>query len=490
MDPNFLDRRTFLATASGLLGTSVTANHVQNSSGSDTDHWDQSDSVASQIELFVLRCESTEGKSKVIFGYVNLNDEPLHISSDFRGNSSTIPPQTLETGWNKFVAEWQPTHPDEQLWWQLDQSAIGIEQPVTVRSPTAAEIGIQTDSVPTTAASWTTKVSLPRAQSNMGAAVLNDILYIFGGIRTDTGLKTVPDTYGYDPTVGSEGQWTQFESMPTSLWGMSGVTANGKVYSFGGAPADSPYMTGTPPTDKIFMLQPGGGWTDLTATKGVRCPYPNWAMSTVYNPSDGLIYCLGGGTSVAWANDHPTESTDFGASADSAGGFDCRRIWTFDPVTNTVANQRLTLMPAAKRWPVAARVVVNGQACIHAIGGWRGNVGSTSTNYRYNTVTKTVTTMRATPRVGYYAGRNNPVINNQVYLSYQLVGTSYPGSYLRKAVRYNPSTNTYMTLSQAPAPIRIGSGSGIIGNTLYIAGGHTKQGKRHVCIADTDAYTR
>ncbi|SIR97447.1 hypothetical protein SAMN05421858_4890 [Haladaptatus litoreus] len=203
-----------------------------------------------------------------------------------------------------------------------------------------------------------------------------------------------------------------------------------------------------------------------------RCSvsYPNWAMSTAYNPSDGLIYCLGGGTSVAWEKAHPTDATDFGARGDPVGGFDCRRIWTFNPVTDTVANQRLALMPAAKRWPVAARVVVNGQACIHAIGGWRGNIGPASSNYRYNTVTKTVSTLRATPRAGYYAGRNNPVINNQIYLTYQIVGTSYPGSYLRNTVRYNPSTNTYTTLSQAPAPIRTGSGSGVIGNTLYIAG--------------------
>ncbi|WP_076433409.1 Kelch repeat-containing protein [Haladaptatus litoreus] len=143
---------------------------------------------------------------------------------------------------------------------------------MTVSSPTAAEIGTQTNSVTATAASWTAKASLPQVQSNMGAAVLDNILYIFGGIRTDNGLKTVSYTYGYNPTVGSQGQWTQFENMLAALWGTSGVAANGKVYSFGGAPADSPYTTGTPPTDKIYVFQPGSGWTDLTATKGVRCP--------------------------------------------------------------------------------------------------------------------------------------------------------------------------------------------------------------------------
>lgn len=54
--------------------------------------------------------------------------------------------------------------------------------------------------------------TMPMSKLSMGAAVLNNILYIFGGIRTDTGLKTVPYTYGYDPMVGSQGQWTQFEN--------------------------------------------------------------------------------------------------------------------------------------------------------------------------------------------------------------------------------------------------------------------------------------
>ncbi|SIR97485.1 hypothetical protein SAMN05421858_4892 [Haladaptatus litoreus] len=42
---------------------------------------------------------------RVIFGYVNLSDQMLQISSDLLGSSSTIAPQTLETGCNKFVAE-------------------------------------------------------------------------------------------------------------------------------------------------------------------------------------------------------------------------------------------------------------------------------------------------------------------------------------------------------------------------------------------------
>ncbi|WP_458186533.1 Kelch repeat-containing protein [Haladaptatus sp. NG-WS-4] len=332
---------------------------------------------------------------------------------------------------------------------------------------------------------WTSKRSLIAARSNVGSGVLNGKLYIFGGIRSATGLKAVTQTYVYDPTIGSLGEWKELQDkpLPEPLWGSCGVAANGKIFSFGGAPPDSPYTTGDPPTDKIFVFEPDTGWREL----GEKCPYPNWAMGGVYNPNDGLIYCMGGGTSVDWGLAHPNDATAY--TSTGAARFDCKRIWTFDPTSETVENGSLALMGQAKRWPVAAHVLVNNQHCIHATGGWKGNFGPTDTNYRYNTETKTLSTKRVTPRSGYFATRNNPVINNRMYLSYQLVGTKYPDSYLLNHVRYNPSENTYTTLGSTLAPKRTGSGSGVINNKIYVAGGHYKKDTNHICIADMDMFS-
>ena len=309
---------------------------------------------------------------------------------------------------------------------------------------------------------WAWKRHIPTALSDFGSAVLNGQLYIFGGIQTGIGLQATSLAYSYAPSTNT---WQSIPNLPEPLWGQCGVAAAGKIFSFGGAPPYAPY-NGTPPTDKIFRYQPGDGWTDLTATNGVRCPYPNWAMGGVYNPKDGLIYCFGGGTNVtnrSSAVNHTPKSTN-------PGRFDETRIWTFNPQNETVVNPDLARMPVAKRWPTAAVATVGGKNYIYAIGGILGLDGTTSTNFRFDPTTKKWASMRPAPKAAYYNTRSNPVINNKIYLTHPFTGSSY----LLATYAYNPVTNTYNTNLRPPKYRRIGAGSGVIGNKLYVPGGHTK----------------
>lgn len=327
---------------------------------------------------------------------------------------------------------------------------------------------------------WARKAALPAAQSAAGGGVVNDRLYVYGGIRDGSGLRAVPWTYVYN--AGTD-RWQKLADMPAALWGNCGVSAAGKLFSFGGAPAYAPY-NGTPPTDSVFVYRPGGGWTNLTATKGVRCPYPNWAMSGLYNPTDGLIYCVGGGTNVT----SRSSATAHGVRNSNPGRFDESRIWTFDPVAERVVGSDLARMPVAKRWPSVALATVSGKPYVYAVGGYLGVLGPTSSNFRFDPATRRWEVMRPAPRAGYYATRNDPVIDNEVYLTHGLFGTTNAG-YLLVCHRYDPESNAFETSLPAPSVRRASATDGVIGGTLYVAGGHVKPDSFHDCTAANEALT-
>lgn len=336
---------------------------------------------------------------------------------------------------------------------------------------------------------WTEQAPLPVVGSDAGGGVLDGKLYFFGGIETATGLAAVARTFAYDPAAGSGGAWERLPDLPRALWGPCGVATDDALYSFGGAPDNSPYADGSP-SDAIFRYRPGDGWTNLTETRGVRCPYPNWVMGGVYNPGDGLIYCVGGGTGA-----HETASaTDHGFDRDAPGTFDERRLWTFDPRTERVADGDLARMPEAKRWPTVALFDLDGTRYLHAIGGLLGTTGPTDSNFRYDLGTGRWERAQPMPRPGTYATHSNPVIDNRAYLSHGMFWEGEPTVERYETVthRYDPAADDFETDLPEPTHRRGGATSGVIDGTLYVVGGHIKrfeQNGLHDCVAYNEAYS-
>ncbi len=337
---------------------------------------------------------------------------------------------------------------------------------------------------------WTERAPLPIAQSDAGGGVLDGKLYYFGGIETGFGLQAARRTFVYDPAVGVGGMWKRVENMPRALWGVCGVATNTELYSFGGAPTDSPYRTGLPPTNQIFVYRPGSGWTNLTKITGVRCPYRNWGMGGVYNPIDGLIYCLGGATEVT----NRESATNHGVTRDNPGRYDESRVWTFDPSTGRVENPDLARMPLAKRWHTVALVEIDGRQFIHAIGGRLGVKGPTDSNYRFDIQTGEWRIMAPSPLSGNFGTTNNPVINNKVYLTHGFFWNGAPSQddYLLVCHKYDPAADSYRTNLAKPTHPRVNAVAGVIENTLYVVGGHIKrygEGRLHDCMAHNEAFT-
>ena len=335
-------------------------------------------------------------------------------------------------------------------------------------------------------AGWAEQAPLPTVGSDAGGGVLDGKLHFFGGIETGVGLDAVARTFAYDPQAGSEGEWERLPDFPEKLWGPCGVATENALYSFGGAPTDGPYE-GDPPSDAIFRYRPGEGWSELAA----RCPYPNWVMGGVYNPDDGLIYCVGGGTG---AHDAET-ATDHGFDGEGVPGtHDERRLWTFDPERERVADPDLARMPEAKRWPTVALFSVDGAQYLHVIGGLLGTTGPTDSNFRYDFDGGGFERAQPLPRSGTYATHSNPVIDGQAYLTHGMFweGESTVERYKPMAHCYDPAADSFETDLPEPTHLRGGATSGIIDGTLYVVGGHIKRFEQdglHDCVAHNEAYT-
>lgn len=336
---------------------------------------------------------------------------------------------------------------------------------------------------------WQELAPLPARQSDAGGGVVDGTLYYFGGFESGVDTRPVGRAFAYDPAEGERGRWDEIGTMPRALWGSCGVAAEDALYSFGGAPADSPYG-GVPPSDEIFRYDPGDGWTDLTDEHDVRCPYRNWAMRGVYVPRDGLIYCVGGGTDVT----DRESATNHGVGSKRPGTYDERRIWTFDPESEEVADPDLARMPRAKRWPSVALITVEGRPCIHAISGRFGGSGPTNTNYRYDIERGEWSEMTPAPLTGNYGTNSNPVIDDEVHLTHgiTLAGDLSMDIYQPFSHRYNPETDTFTTDNAQPAYPRIGPVDAVIDETLYVVGGHVKRYDRndeHQCLTYNEAFT-
>jgi N-acetylneuraminic acid mutarotase len=359
----------------------------------------------------------------------------------------------------------------------------------TESTPTATRTPEPTTTAATpadAATGWTEQAPLPVVGSDAGGGVLDGKLHFFGGIETGVGLEAVARTFAYDPTGDSGGSWERLPDLPRKLWGPCGVATNDALYSFGGAPTDGPYE-GDSPSDAIFRYRPDEGWTALD----VRCPYPNWVMGGVYNPADGLVYCVGGGTG---AHDAET-ATDHGFDGEGVPGtHDERRLWTFDPEAERVADADLARMPEAKRWPTVALFSVDGTQYLHAIGGLSGTTGPTDSNFRYDLESGGFERAQPLPRSGTYATHSNPVIDGRAYLTHGMFweGESTIDRYKPIAHRYDPAADEFGTDLPEPTHLRGGATSGVIDGTLYVVGGHIKRFEQdglHDCVAHNEAYT-
>jgi N-acetylneuraminic acid mutarotase len=80
-----------------------------------------------------------------------------------------------------------------------------------------------------TSGHWISRSPLPTARQEIAHAVLNDRIYIPGGLASGGGASSVVEVY--EPATNS---WTTIAPLPEALHHMGFAAAHGKLYVLGG----------------------------------------------------------------------------------------------------------------------------------------------------------------------------------------------------------------------------------------------------------------
>lgn len=130
---------------------------------------------------------------------------------------------------------------------------------------------------------WEEMAELPKSRSELDAAVIEDKIYVVGGL--DNRGKATSTVYIYNPLTNS---WSEGPAMPEKLHHMAVTTDGEKLYVVGG------YLEGWIPTDSVYVYDPDDKWSELSTM-----PTKRGALTAEF--VNGKIYAIGGYSDVTHA---------------------------------------------------------------------------------------------------------------------------------------------------------------------------------------------
>ncbi|MCA9445622.1 MAG: galactose oxidase [Candidatus Omnitrophica bacterium] len=269
---------------------------------------------------------------------------------------------------------------------------------------------------------WEDKAPLPTARQEVGVAVLNDLLYVVGGI--DSTPAVVDTVERYDP---DSKQWETVAPLPADLDHVAVVAAEDRLYAIGGLVFASPQSA----TNAVFSYQPSTNrWTE-------ESPMPTRRGGGRGAFVGGKIYVAGGIR-----------------SGGSVGDFA-----VFDPVSGEW--ETLPDMPT----PRDHLAVEGWNGKVFAIAGRNPMLRSELEIYDPGTETWTSGADIPTPR----AGIASAALLERIFV-FGGEGSSRPNGIFDEVEVYNPAVDQWMSL--APMPLgRHGIDAGILRGEIHIPGG-------------------
>jgi hypothetical protein len=184
------------------------------------------------------------------------------------------------------------------------------------------------------------------------AVTINNKMYIFGGESSSGGRN---DTWVFDPSVGTNGSWTQLMpsgTLPPARLGHTTAAINNKMYVFGGQ-TNSGYVS------DLWVFDPSNGangsWSQVTPSGSAPTPRLYSAAVTINNKmyifggynsgqlNDTCVFDPSAGTNGSWTHLSPTgtPTARYGQAATVMsnkmyifGGWNGGNLndtWVFDP---------------------------------------------------------------------------------------------------------------------------------------------------------------
>ena len=298
---------------------------------------------------------------------------------------------------------------------------------------------------------WGRLAFLPEKSEEFTFGDVNGKIYLFGGLP-EAGKPPLGLVQEYDTATD---KWTEKKHMPLATHHAAIAAYNGKLYLFGGQAQLEPGGPSQVPLANTWEYDPANdSWKALA-------PMPTARTAAVAVETGGKIYVIGG------ASVHP------GAKIVSLGPTVPHRSLQTNEVYDPASNTWSTRMPMPTARNHAAAGVVNGK--IYVIGGRLGSsVVTTGSN------TNVVEEYDPAADDWGYARARMPVMrsgmgwatrNGKIYVAGGEIYDNQVFAVIRAVQAYDPAANRWSILPDMPTA-RHGVNVAIIGNRLYVIGGH------------------
>jgi N-acetylneuraminic acid mutarotase len=285
---------------------------------------------------------------------------------------------------------------------------------------------------------WTQKEPMPVTRAYHTSEVMDNKIYLFGGVN-----QFISYLHVYDPETDT---WTRKANMPTERSGLASCVLNGEIYVMGGIKRNNEV------TDTVEVYNPV---TDTWNVKSNMITKRDHFVACVVNEK---IYAIGGGL----AGDG-SKSTDI--------------VEEYDPVTDTWTTK--SSMPSKRGALVAG--TVNDK--IYIIGGSSSSAFiGLSEVAMYDPVTDTWTKKRNMP-----TPRWSPagcVLDGQIYVIGGEEGVDGNWPCLSVVEVYYPENNQWSSRRTAMPTKRRASSASVVDGIIYVMGGAVA----HQSLAIVEAY--
>jgi N-acetylneuraminic acid mutarotase len=301
---------------------------------------------------------------------------------------------------------------------------------------------------------WTKKTPLPEKAGEFSFATVNNKIYLLGGSPSGENQPPPGIVQEYDPATD---RWSSRKKMPVPAHHLAAVGFGGKIYVFGGALQPQVGGPNQVPANNAWEYDPSADtWKALA-------PMPTARMAPVAEEAGGKIYVIGG------ASVHP------GAKLVSLGPRVPHRSLNtnevYDPATNKWETRMA--MPTARNH--AAAGVIGGK--IYVIGGRLASAfASAGSNSDVVEVYDPVANTWGAAGLRMPTARSAmafATFGNRILIAGGEIVDRHMFAAIRAVEAYDPATNQWTELPILPAA-RQGVSAAVIGDRLYVIGGHVQ----------------
>jgi N-acetylneuraminic acid mutarotase len=300
---------------------------------------------------------------------------------------------------------------------------------------------------------WGLLAPVPEKSEEFTFCDVNGKIYLIGGLPVDT-TPPLGVVQEYDTATDT---WTKKKNMPLATHHAAPAAYNGRIYLFGGQIQARPGGPAQLPINNAWEYNPASdSWRALA-------PMPTARTAAAAAEVGGKIYVFAGASVhpgqplVSLSPDVPHRSLD--------------TVEVYDPATNTWASRG----PAPTARNHAAIGVVSGK--IYLIGGRVGSANITAASNTnvvevYDPATDTWGAVGMRMPIA-RSGMGWATRDGKIYVAGGELYDRHFFAVVRAVHVYDPATNSWGALPQMPTA-RHGVNVAIVGNRLYVIGGHVQ----------------